>query len=106
VISFGSVAIFAFYPQLFTSGLMWRVPYDNQSRAAGPVGIGYPPQQIASQYKAPVKTSNQAKKSTIYQQNMALYEIPWVRHGELATQEVDHIGEIGGIAVSPCTAFG
>jgi hypothetical protein len=29
---------------------MWRVPYVNQSRAAGPVGIGYPLQQIASQY--------------------------------------------------------
>jgi hypothetical protein len=44
-------ANFALYPQPRTSGLMWRVPYDNQSRAAGPVGIGYPPQQIASQYK-------------------------------------------------------
>jgi hypothetical protein len=42
--------IIALYPQPATSELLWRVPYDNQSRAAGPVGIGYPPQQIASQY--------------------------------------------------------
>jgi hypothetical protein len=38
---------------------MWRVTYDNQSRAAGPVGIGHTPQQIASQYKEHVKALKQ-----------------------------------------------
>ncbi len=46
-----AVMLYALYPQPRTSGLLWRVPYDNQSRAAGPVGIGHTPQQIASQYK-------------------------------------------------------
>jgi hypothetical protein len=36
-------AIFELYPQPITSELLWRVPYDNQSRAAGPVGIGHTP---------------------------------------------------------------
>jgi hypothetical protein len=41
---------FALYLQPRTSELMWRVPYDNQSRAAGPVGIGHTPQQLACYY--------------------------------------------------------
>jgi hypothetical protein len=50
---------------------MWRVPYDNQSRAAGPVGIGYPPHQLASQYKEPLK----AQKQLIYQRNMPVVQV-------------------------------
>jgi hypothetical protein len=59
VLSSVVAAAFAFYPQPRTSGLLWRVPYDNQSRAAGPVGIGHTPQQIASQYKEPLKALKQ-----------------------------------------------
>ena len=58
-------------PQPRTSDLLWRVPYDNQSRAAGPVGIGHTPQQIASQYKEPLK----ALKRHFYQQNMLLVQV-------------------------------
>jgi hypothetical protein len=49
VVSSVPVMLFALYPRPRTSELMWRVPYDNQSRAAGPVGIGHTPQQIAPQ---------------------------------------------------------
>jgi hypothetical protein len=63
VISFGRVAIFAFYPQPRASELMWRAPYDNQSRAAGPVGIGRTPQQLASQYKEQ-RTGKSTKNSS------------------------------------------
>jgi hypothetical protein len=47
------------------------VPYDNQSRAAGPVGIGHTPHQLASQYEEQVK----ALKIALYQRNMPIVQV-------------------------------
>jgi hypothetical protein len=68
-----AAAIFALYPQPRTSELMWRVPYDNQSRAAGPVGIGHTPQQIASQYKEPVKALKQHELPEKYARSPSIH---------------------------------